>query len=74
MHLTAMVCHALQSSILDTFRELGQLLALRSVCSAWNQVIREGVWQQVALMRVSPLQRRPSCCQGCSGHASTALA
>eukprot|EP00891_Asterochloris_glomerata_P004245 jgi/Astpho2/4245/Aster-x1209 len=42
------------SSILDTFRELGQLLALRSVCSAWNQVIREGVWQQVALMRVSP--------------------
>lgn len=54
MHLTAMVCHALQSSILDTFRELGQLLALRSVCSAWNQVIREGVWQQVALMRVSP--------------------
>ena len=52
--MTATIYHALQASILDSFTELGQLLALRSVCSAWNQVIGEGMWQQVVLLRVSP--------------------
>ena len=74
MHLTATVHHALQSSILDSFRELGHLLALRSVCSAWNQVILEGMWPQVALLRVSPFAAETEllpgllwACQHCPG-------